>query len=127
MKHYVVVSVDKAPRAVLATSGNGRCCCCPVGYQWWLSSCPADCPSLCLSFKDFLLSFAKKGEWEFLASGLTDTPPLTQVKDIVREKLFLHLNKEIPYVLDQVRLKHSSLLVLCSMYTPSTGNMLCNM
>lgn len=51
------------------------------------------------------MSCAKVGEWDFLALGPVDTPPLAQVEDIVREKLFMHLDKEIPYVISQVRLE----------------------
>ena len=77
---------------------------------------------LSLSSKDFLVSSAKEGEWELLASGLTDTPPLKRVEDIIREKLFLHLDKEIPYVIDQVRLGYSD-----HMYHFVLSSGVCNM
>ena len=32
----------------------------------------------------------------------SDQSPLELVEDIIREKLFIHLHKEIPYVLTQV-------------------------
>ena len=81
---------------------------------------------LCLSSKDYLVSTAKEGEWEFLASGMTDTPPLTQVEGIVREKLFLHLKKEIPYVIDQVRLGDPACSITSNAHSWYTGNMLCS-
>jgi GTP-binding protein Era len=53
--------------------------------------------------KDYLLSSTKVLPWEYDASCTTDLTPETIVEDIIREKLFLNLDKEIPYVLTQVK------------------------
>ncbi len=50
----------------------------------------------------YLLGHAPKGEWQYLSHEMTDTPTLDLVENIVREKLFKYLEKEIPYVITQV-------------------------
>ena len=62
-----------------------------------------DCGSLYQAvcyIQDYLLSSAKPGKWEDISA--LQSSLLTVVEDIVREKLFLHLQKEIPYVIQQV-------------------------
>ena len=48
------------------------------------------------------MSCARPGLWEFSVTVQSDQSQLTLVEDIVREKLFLHLHREIPYVVQQV-------------------------
>ena len=48
------------------------------------------------------MASAKPGAWEYSVTEYTDQPALLLVEDIVREKLFLHLHKEIPYLVTQV-------------------------
>ena len=52
--------------------------------------------------QSFLVSSASTGEWEYDVDTVTDQPDQLLVEDIIREKLFLHLDKEIPYVITQV-------------------------
>lgn len=52
--------------------------------------------------QQFLLCSAKPGAWEYSLSDYTDQPTLVLVEDTIREKLFLHLHKEIPYLVTQV-------------------------
>jgi GTP-binding protein Era len=51
------------------------------------------------SLRDFLVSSAYPGKW--VETTTTRLSLLTVVEDIVREKLFLYLHKEIPYVIRQ--------------------------
>ncbi|KAL5484627.1 hypothetical protein EMCRGX_G021156 [Ephydatia muelleri] len=53
------------------------------------------------TLKSYLISRARPGVWEYNTSELTDQPQSALVNDIIREKLFLHLHKEIPYVVTQ--------------------------
>lgn len=48
------------------------------------------------------MSCASPGLWEYSVTVQSDQSQLTLVEDIVREKLFLHLHREIPYVVQQV-------------------------
>ena len=52
------------------------------------------------STQDYLFSSANPGKWEDISA--LQSSLLTVVEDIVREKLFLYLQKEIPYVIQQV-------------------------
>ena len=53
------------------------------------------------ALKSYLISRARPGVWEYNTSELTDQPQSALVNDIIREKLFRHLHKEIPYVVTQ--------------------------
>ena len=59
--------------------------------------------SFFFSSQSFLLASAKPGAWEYSVTEYTDQPALVLVEDIVREKLLVHLDKEIPYSVTQVR------------------------
>jgi GTP-binding protein Era len=52
--------------------------------------------------RDYLLSCTHPGVWEYSLTEHSDQTQMELVEDVVREKLFLHLHREIPYVLTQV-------------------------
>lgn len=52
--------------------------------------------------QEYLLSCTQPGLWEYSVAVQSDQSELALVEDIVREKLFLHLHREIPYVITQV-------------------------
>lgn len=49
------------------------------------------------------MSRAQPGSWEYAAEEFTDASELSLLEDIVRERLFVHLQREIPYVVTQVK------------------------
>ena len=55
-----------------------------------------------LFYQEYLVSCSRPGLWEYTLAEQSDQSQLTLVEDIVREKLFLHLHREIPYVVTQV-------------------------
>ena len=64
-----------------------------TNFYWLLFSCCC---------QDYLLSCAKPRKWEYSVSEVTDQPALSLVEDIIREKICLHTEKEIPYLTTQV-------------------------
>jgi len=58
----------------------------------------------CAELKEYLLSNAQPGDWEFAPNVHTDLSQLKIATEIIREKLFRHLNKEIPYSIKQENL-----------------------
>ncbi len=53
--------------------------------------------------QDYLLTSCTPSGWEYGSNDVTDQTPETIVEEIVRERIFQHLDKEIPYVIKQVR------------------------
>eukprot|EP01083_Nonionella_stella_P073800 199788_1 len=51
--------------------------------------------------KDYLLSAAKPGEWEFATDLHTDQTVFKQIEEIIREKVFQRMHQEIPYTISQ--------------------------
>ena len=66
----------------------------------YISYCPP--PPRPPPLQEYLLTSAKVRKWEFSTLELTDQPMLHLVEDIVREKICIHTDKEIPYVTKQV-------------------------
>lgn len=52
--------------------------------------------------QEYLVSCARPSLWEYSVTVQSDQSQLALVEDIIREKLFLHLHREIPYVVQQV-------------------------
>ena len=70
------------------------------------------CLSLSLSLslylpnvKNYLLSCAVPRPWEYNVESSSDQSDEWTVEDVIREKLCLYLDKEIPYVIKQVSWK----------------------
>lgn len=55
------------------------------------------------SLQAYLVSRARPGSWLYSAEEFADASELSLLEDIVRERLFVHLQKEIPYVVTQVK------------------------
>eukprot|EP00042_Codosiga_hollandica_P018397 m.53962 g.53962 ORF g.53962 m.53962 type:complete len:227 (-) comp48678_c0_seq1:180-860(-) len=51
--------------------------------------------------KQFLLANATSGDWEYSPDASTDQTKVKRFEEIIREQLFLHLRKELPYTLSQ--------------------------
>ncbi len=69
--------------------------------------------------QDYVMSCARPGEWEYSTEEVTDQPALHLVEDIVREKMLLHLRKEIPYTVIQVTLGLSCSGIVSLPHSPS--------
>lgn len=54
--------------------------------------------------EDYLYSTAIPREWEWDANTVTDSTPLQRVQEIIREKLYQRLYKELPYIVQQYNL-----------------------
>jgi GTP-binding protein Era len=51
--------------------------------------------------RDWLLNFARPGEW-FAAAGVRHAqPPLLRASELIREQIFAFLSKELPYLIEQ--------------------------
>jgi GTP-binding protein Era len=50
--------------------------------------------------KEYLLKQAKEGEWLFKENEITDAPLKFLASEITREKIFMKLQQELPYVID---------------------------
>ncbi|XP_065916245.1 GTPase Era-like isoform X2 [Dysidea avara] len=53
------------------------------------------------NLKQHLLAHCQPGEWMLDADQFTDTPTKKLVEDTIREKLFIHLHQELPYIIKQ--------------------------
>ena len=49
-----------------------------------------------------MLAHCQPGEWMLDADQFTDTPTKQLVEDIIREKLYIYLHQELPYIIKQV-------------------------
>ena len=50
---------------------------------------------------DALYNKAKPGEWEYEAGVVSDMSPLERIEEVIREKLYLRYNQELPYSIEQ--------------------------
>ena len=53
--------------------------------------------------QEYFFDSAKPRRWDYSVHEVTDQPALSLVEDIIREKICIHTEKEIPYVVKQVR------------------------
>lgn len=77
--------------------------------------------------RDFLLSRAKPGPWEWLDTKKTDMANRDRVVETVREKLYRYTEEEIPYMTKVVFVgwkltKLGALEVHLNLYAPSKGS-----
>ncbi len=65
--------------------------------------------------KEFLLSKCQSGPWQYDEDDITDTPIKSMATEITREKLFSHLDQELPYCIavknDSFEIKNGLLII----------------
>ena len=50
---------------------------------------------------DALYNRARPGEWEYEANVVSDMSPLERIEEVIREKLYMRYNQELPYTIEQ--------------------------
>lgn len=65
--------------------------------------------------KEFLLNKCQAGHWQYDEDDITDTPIKSMATEITREKLFIHLDQELPYCItvknDSFEIKNGLLII----------------